>query len=156
MIDPDVIAVCEEFGVSIIPANVVPQIGQTRAPMTLGNIKRKHGLDHMRFVVGLLAETANNRAILTEEVFWATSDVIRAFEKNYPTVCTHDVEKIYAFYDATPIGVLQFWCLSLEGITSKRRALVGQLWERAIRKFGPLAAQPDLLDDRRRIEPIAI
>jgi hypothetical protein len=150
LIDPDVMAVCTEFGIQIIPANVMPAIGQTRAPVTLEKIKRKHGLDHMRFVVGLLAETANNRAILTEEVFWATSDVIRAFQKNYPIVYTNDVEKIYAFYDATPIGVLQYWCLSLEGITSKRRALVGLLWERAIRTFGPLHSQPDLLDDRRR------
>ena len=147
-IDPDVQDVCAEYSIRIVPANVVPAIGETRAPMTLSKIKQKHGLDHMRFVVGLLAETSNNRALLSEEIYWATSDVIRAFEKNYPDVCANDVEKIYAFFDATPIGVLQVWCLSLEGITSKRRALVGMIFERAIRTFGPLYSQPDLLDDR--------
>lgn len=150
MIDPDVMAVCTEFGIQIIPANVVPHIGQTRAPVTLEKIKRKHGLDHMRFVVGLLAETDNNRAILTEEVYWATSDIVLAFKKNFPVVLKHDPTKLYEFFDVTPIGQLQYWCLDLEGVTSKRRALVGMLWERSVRQFGPLAKQPDLLDDRRR------
>ncbi|HEY0120627.1 MAG TPA: hypothetical protein VGC14_02505 [Rhizobium sp.] len=149
MIDPDVQAVCEEFGVRIIPANVAPRLSETRAPTTLERMKRKYGLDHMRFVVGLLAETDNNRAILTEEIYWATSDIVLAFKKNFPAVISHETTKLYEFFDATPIGQLQFWCLDLEGITSKRRALVGMLWERAVRKFGPLATQPDLLDDRR-------
>jgi len=151
MIDPDVIAVCEEFQITIVPANVAPQISQTRAPATLEKIKKKHGLDHMRFVVGTLAETANNRALLDETVFWVVSDMVRAFRKNFPTIMENDVAKWYEFFDALPLGTLQLWCLDLEGITSKRRALDGMIFERAKRVFGPLYSQPDLLDDRRRI-----
>jgi len=106
----------------------------------------------MRFVVGLLTETDNNKNVLFEDVFWATSDIIRAFEKNYPALVENDTSKIYEFFDAIPIGVIFYrYCLPLERITSKRRALVGQIWERAVRQFGPLYSQPDLLDDRRRV-----
>jgi len=150
MIDPDVQAVCDEYEISIVAPNVAPQIGQTRAPATLALIKRKHGLDHMRFVVGTLAETSNNRALLDETIFWVVSDMVRAFRKNFPALMEHDLDKWYAFFDALPLGTLQAWSLSLEGITSKRRALDGMIFERAIRLFGALAAQPDLLDDRRR------
>lgn len=150
MIDPDVQAVCDEFQISIVPANVVPAIGQTRAPVTLAKIMKKHGLDHMRFVVGTLAETSNNKALLDETCFWVVSDMVRAFRKNFPTLMENDLGSWYGFWDAIPLGTLQLWCLDLEGITSKRRALDGMIFERAKRLFGPLAAQPDLYDDRRR------
>ncbi|NTF54901.1 hypothetical protein G6K93_07660 [Agrobacterium rhizogenes] len=149
-IDPDVQAVCDEFGIQIIPANVVPQIGQTRAPITLEKIKRKHGIDHMRFVVGTLAETANNRALLDETIFWVCSDMVRAFKKNYPAIMEHDLDRWYGFWDQTPVGYIQHIGLDLEGITSKRRAIIGMLYERAYYLFGPMAGQGDLLSDRRR------
>lgn len=151
LIDPDVQAACDEYEVRIIPANVIPRIGETRAPETLRLIKNKHGRDHMRFVVGTLAETANNKALLDETMFWSVSDMVRAFRKNFPKVMDNDLDAWFSFFDRTPLGQLQYWCLDLEGITSKRRALDGMLWERAVRQFGPMAAQPDLLDDRRRM-----
>ena len=150
MIDPDVQAACDEYGIRIVPANVVPSIGETRAPETLRLIKNKHGRDHMRFVVGSMADTANNKAHLDETAFWSVSDMARAFRKNFPRVMEHDVDAWFAFWDRIPLGQLQYWCLDLEGITSKRRALNGMIYERAVRQFGPLAVQPDLLDDRRR------
>lgn len=149
MIDPDVQSACSEFGIKIVPANVVPHLGETRAHVTLSRIKAKHGKDHMRFVIGTLAETANNKAHLDETIFWSVSDMVRAFRKNFPRVMDHDLNAWFSFFDRTPIGQLQFWCLDLEGVTSKRRALTGMLWERAVRTFGPLSAQPDLYDDRR-------
>lgn len=150
MIDSDVQSACDEYEVRIVPANVVPQIGETRAPETLRLIKNKHGRDHMRFVVGTLAETANNRALLDETIYWSVSDMARAFRKNFPKVMDHDLDAWFSFWDRMPLGQLQYWALDLEGITSKRRALDGMIYERAIRQFGPMAAQPDLLDDRRR------
>jgi hypothetical protein len=84
MIDPDVQSACDKYEIRIVPANVVPQIGETRVPETLRLIKNKHGRDHMRFVVGTMAETANNRALLDETVFWNVSDMARAFRKNFP------------------------------------------------------------------------
>lgn len=151
MIDPRVQAICDEYGVTIVPANVVPKIGETRAPNTLALILNRYGEAHCRFVVGTLAETANNKAQLDEIAYWAVSDMVRAFRKNFPRVMEHDLDAWFSFFDRTPLGQLQYWCLDLEGITSKRRALVGMLWERAVRQFGPMAAQPDLLDDRRRV-----
>lgn len=149
MIDPDVQAACEEYSLRIVPPNVVPAIGETRAPDTLRRIKEKYGRDHMRFVVGLLTETENNRNALTSDILWATSDVVRAFKKNYPAIYNDDVEKMYAFFDGLPIAWLYFECfLPLEGITSKRKALVGGIWERAVRRFGAISEQPDMFDDR--------
>jgi hypothetical protein len=148
-IDPDVQEACEEYGIKIVPANVVPQIGETRAHVTLSRIKAKHGKDHMRFVVGSMADTANNKAHLDETVFWSVSDMVRAFRKNFPRIMEHDLDAWFAFWDRIPLGQLQYWCIDLEGVTSKRRALTGMIYERAIRQFGPLASQPDLLDDRK-------
>ena len=102
MIDPDVQSACDEFGIKIVPANVVPQIGETRAPHTLALIKVKHGKDHMRFVVGTMAETANNRALLDETMFWSVSDMARAFRKNFPRVMDHDLDAWFSFFDRTP------------------------------------------------------
>ena len=141
----------DEYGIKIVPYNVVPGIGETRSPNTLALIKHKHGVDHMRFVVGTMAETANNRALLDETMFWSVSDMALAFRKNFPHIMENDLDAWFSFFDRTPLGQLQYWCLDLEGVTSKRRALVGMLWERAVRQFGPMARQPDLLDDRRRI-----
>ena len=149
-IDHDVQSACDEYGITIVPPNVVPQIGETRAPHTLALIKAKHGKDHMRFVIGTMAETANNRALLDETMFWSVSDMVRAFRKNFPRVMDHDLDAWFSFFDKVPLGWLQYTCLDLEGITSKRRALDGMIWERASRTFGPLSIQPDLLDDRRR------
>lgn len=149
MVDPDVQAVCDEFEITIIPANVAPQIGQTRAPFTLASLKKKYGVDHMRFVVGLLAETENNKSALSSDAFNAVSDVILAFKKNYPHIIENETSRVYEFFDATPVGTLFYlFCLPLEGVTSKRKALVGLLWERAERKFGKLSQQPNFLDDR--------
>ncbi len=148
-IDPDVQAACDEFGVKIVPWSAIPALGETRAYKTLELIKRKYGPDEMRFVLMTLCETANNKALLEETIFWAVCDMNRAFKKNFPAVMRDDPDSWFQFFDRTPIGQLQAWCLDLEGITSKRRALVGMLWERAVRQFGPMAEQPDLLDDRR-------
>lgn len=150
MIDPDVQAACDEYFITIVPWNVVPRLGETRAHKTLKLIKDKHGKEEMRFVVGTLAETDNNKASLSEELYWAVADIARAFRKNFPTLMENDLNLWFEFFDRIPLGQLQFWCMDLEGVTSKRRALVGMIYERAIRQFGPLAVQPDLLDDRRR------
>lgn len=149
MIDSRVQSICDEYGVAIVPANVVPKLGETRAPNTLSRIMVKHGEEHCRFVVGTLAETANNKAQLDEIAYWCVSDMARAFRKNFPRIIEHDLDAWFGFWDGIPLGQLQYWCLDLEGVTSKRRALDGMIYERAVRRFGPMAAQPDLLDDRR-------
>lgn len=145
---PEAEAILSEFGIEIIPANVVPQAGQTRAVATVSRIIKRYGLEHARFVIMTLAETSNNKARMNETAVWATSDVILAFRKNYPHIMEGEISRFFAFYDGIPVGYLQHWCDGLDGITNKRAALVGLIWERVCRVFGD--PQLDLLDDRRR------
>ena len=142
-------AIFEEFGVRIVPANVVPAVGETRAVATLARIIKRYGEDHARFVIMSLADCANNRASLDETAIWATSDIVLAFRKNYPQIMENDVSRFLSFFDGIPVGKLQYWCFGLDGITNKRAALVGLIWERACRVFGE--TQGELFDGRARV-----
>lgn len=146
MIDPRVSALCEEFGIAIVPKNVIPAVGETRAVATIHRIIKRYGEDHARFVMMVLADAANNKAALDETGIWATSDIILAFRKNYPAIMENDVSRFLVFFDGVPVGLLQYWCYGLDGITNKRAALVGLIWERACRVFGE--PQGELFDGR--------
>lgn len=145
----DALAIFAEHGIAVVPAHVMPAVGQTRAIVTLERIINRHGDDHARFVVMTLAETANNKGFIDETSLWVVSDMIRAAEKNFPELVTTNVTAWFSFFDTLPLGWLQFWALDLDGVVSKRHALVGMLYERMKRTFGAMAKQPDLLDDRR-------
>jgi hypothetical protein len=145
---PDAEAIFEEFGIRIVPANVVPAARETRAVATLHRIAKRHGKEHARFIVMALADCANNASSLDETGLWATSDVVLAFRKNYPDIMSNDVSRFLAFYDAVPVGLLQYWCMGLDGITNKRSALTGLIWERACRVFGD--PQGQLFDGRMK------
>lgn len=140
-----------EHGIQVVPANVVPGPRQTRAVATLERIKNRHGEAHARFVVLTLSDTDNNAGAIDEVTLWAVSDLVRAAERNFPALMENDLEKWFQFWDALPLGWLEFWCLGLTGVVSRRHALVGMIFERMIKQFGELARQPDLLDDRRKI-----
>lgn len=144
---PEVHALLAEFGIEVVPKNVLPKHGQTRALASLDRIRRRYGEEHARFVVMTLAETANNSTAFDETGLWATSDIVLAFKKNHPEMMANEVSRFLDFFDAVPVGKLQDWCIGLDGITNKRSALTGLIWERACRVFGP--RQMDLLDDRR-------
>jgi hypothetical protein len=140
-----------EYGITVVPANVVPAVGQTRAPATLERIRNRHGEAHARFCVMTLSDTANSKGAIDEVTLWAVSDLIRAAQKNYPSLMENNVEAWFAFFDGIPLGQLEYWTLGLDGVVSKRHALVGMVWERILRRFGDMHVQPDLLDDRRKI-----
>lgn len=146
---PEAMAIFAEYGIEVVPANVMPANGQTRAIATLDRIRNRHGDAHARFVVMTLAETANNKAFIDETSLWVISDMARAAAKNYPDLVGNDVTAWFHFFDTLPLGWLQFWALDLDGVISKRHALGGMVYERMRRRFGALAVQPDLLDDRR-------
>lgn len=172
---PEAETLLAEFGIRIVPANVVPGPGETRAVATVGKVIRAHwkrlckrheqehgsvgysvakrlrpaAVDHARFTVMTLAETANSKAHLNESAFWAVSDLILLAEKNFPHLVTTDVDAWFQFFDGLPLGWLQFWSIDMDDIVPKRFALVGMVYERMKRVFGPLHRQPDLLDDRR-------
>jgi hypothetical protein len=143
---PEAEAIFNEFEIEVVPKNVLPGLGQTRAVGTLHRILKRHGEPHARFVVMSLADAANNKAALDETGLWACSDIILAFRKNYPDLMENDVERFLRFLDSVPVGVLQYWCFGLDGVTNKRSALVGQIWERAVRTFGQ--PQGELFDGR--------
>lgn len=146
---PEAEAIFAEHGIVVVPAHVMPAIGQTRAIATLDRIRNRHGDDHARFVVMTLAETANSKAFIDETTLWLVSDMVRAAEKNFPELVTTDVSAWFSFFDGLPLGWLQYWALDLDGVISKRHALGGMVYERMKRTFGAMAKQPDLLDDRR-------
>lgn len=144
---PEAEQILAEFGVEVVAKNVVPKHGQTRAVASVDRIRRRHGAAHARFVILTLVETANNNTALDETGLWATSDIILAFKKNYPDLMEHDLDRFLSFFDRVPVGRLQMWCYGLDGITNKRAALVGLIWERACRVFRK--GQMELLDDRK-------
>lgn len=146
---PEALAIFTDFGIEVVPANVMPAHGQTRAIATLDRIRKRHGEDHARFVVMTLSETENNKAFIDETSLWVVSDMARAAAKNFPALVENDVSAWFAFFDGLPLGWLQFWATDLDGVISKRHALGGMIYERMRRRFGALAVQPDLLDDRR-------
>ncbi len=146
---PEALAIFADFDIEVVPANVMPAHGQTRAIATLDRIRKRYGEDHARFVVMTLSETENNKAFIDETSLWVVSDMARAAAKNFPDLVQNDVSSWFAFFDGLPLGWLQFWSHDLDGVISKRHALGGMIYERMRRRFGALAIQPDLLDDRR-------
>jgi hypothetical protein len=145
MIDARVQALCDEFGIEIIPSHCYPDIGQTRAPWHIQRIIERFGMDHARAVMRTLAETANNKALLDESGLWAASDLLRAYARIYQDRPTDWFE----VWDAAPVGELQFVAQQLRGFVKIRPALAGMVQERLYKRFGKWADQPDLLDDRR-------
>jgi hypothetical protein len=139
-------AICQEFGVEIVPGHRYPDIGQTRAIETMNRIWKRYGEDHLRMVMRTLCETANNRACLDEVALWSASDLVRACAP----IIEAQASEWLDFWDRCPVGELQFWTQDLRGLVPQRHALTGMIYERVVRRFGPRWQQPDLLDDRRR------
>lgn len=137
---------CDEFGIRIVDRHRYPDIGETRAVVTMDRIYRRFGEDHLRLVLLTLSETANNKALLDEVGLWMASDMIRA---NMAIVDLRADEWLQV-WDRMPVGELQFVAQQLSGFVPQRHALGGMVYERLFRVFGPDAAQLDLLDDRRR------
>ncbi len=121
MTDPAVQALCDEFELKIVPANVAPLPGQTRAVQTIGRILRKHGEAHTRLVLACLIETEGNDGLVDEVSLWAVSDLIRACPR---WVEEHTSEWLEAF-DQIPLGKLMYFVNELRGISHQRHALAG-------------------------------
>lgn len=147
MVDRRISSLCEEYGIKIVDRRRYPEIGETRAVVTMDRILRNYGEDHFRLVMSTLAETANNKACLDEFCLWMASDMVLAnrhlIEKN-PTAWLD-------LWDAIPLGRLQYIANDLSGIVPQRHAISGMVFERIYRRFGPNADQLDMLDDRRTV-----
>lgn len=141
MIDPRVQAICDEFGVEIIPPHRYPELGQTRAVKTILRIIRKHGLDHMRWVMRTLVETSNNKALIDETGLWAASDLVIAYRQDLE----RDPSAWFEVWDQVPVGQRQ-WEIQqrLSGIVNQRAALAGAINRHLYERFD--APQPDMLE----------
>lgn len=139
--------IAAEFDVKLIDKSRYPEPGETRAVASLLQILNAYGEGHLRMVLSTLAETANNKASLDAVSLWCVSDLIRAF----PHLVENKAGEWLECFDAIPVGELQFvnnQCL--RGVVKLRHSLAGMLTERVYRRFGPLAKQPDLFDERRK------
>jgi len=137
-------ALCDEFGIRIVPKHTYPRIGETRAVAAIRKMIDKRGMDHARIVMRTLTETANNKASLEAECIGATSDLLLACEGHYE----EDPEKWFQVWDQCPVGELQAVVRDIRGCVPLRAALAGLIYERIWRAYGPRSFQPDLLDDR--------
>lgn len=138
-------ALCDEFGVRIVPKHTYPRIGETRAVAAIRRMIDRRGIGHARIVMSTLTETANNKASLEAECIGAASDLLLA--------CRHhqeaDPEKWFQVWDMCPVGELQAVAHEMRGFVPVRSALAGMIYERIWRAYGPRSTQPDFLDDRR-------
>lgn len=132
---------CEEFGIEIIPARRYPEIGQTRAVETLVRILRKHGEDHLRWVLRTLAETANNKAMIDETGLWAASDLVLAYWHDLQA----DPAAWFEVWDTVPVGRRQWEVQQrLSGYVNQRAALAGVINQHLYERFN--RDHPDLLE----------
>lgn len=144
MIDPRVQALCDEFGIVIVPKHRYPRLGETRAVAAIRKVIERGGMDDARLVLQTLTETSNNKASLEAECIGATFDLVRACRQQYE----EDPSRWFEVWDRCPIGELQAMVRELRGEVPLRSALAGLIYERIWRAFGPRATQPDLYDDR--------
>jgi len=143
MIDKRIHSLCQEYGIAIVDGRAYPGIRETRAVVTLDRILSARGEPHLRMVLSTVAETENNQGYIDKHLLWAVSDLVGAC---HLIVEASPIEWLECF-DAAPVAELQYIAKRLP---HQRFALVGMLFERVVRKFGPNAAQGDLFDDRRR------
>jgi len=133
----------EEFSIEIVPGNVAPRPGQTRAPKTVERILNRYGEPHARLVLTLIAETENNALTLDEVGLWCASDVIRAC----PDLVEERFGDLLEFFDALPLADLHFAARKAYGLAPGRFVLFGMIWERILIRFG--TGQIEMFDDRR-------
>ncbi|MDX1240374.1 hypothetical protein GOL95_09965 [Sinorhizobium medicae] len=143
MIDQRVYSLCEEYGITIVDGRAYPGIRETRAVVTMDRILSAKGEDHFRMVLSTVAETENNQGYIDKHLLWCVSDLVSTC---HAIIEDRPMEWLEMF-DAAPVAELQYIAKRLP---HQRFALVGMLYERVIRKFGPNATQGDLFDDRRR------
>lgn len=143
-IDARVMALCSEFGVTIIPKHRQPRVRETRAVGTIRKMIEQGGMETARLVMQTLLETENNQKSLESEVIGATFDLVRACREHFDD----DPEKWFQVWDRCPVDELQAQVHDLRGSVPLRPALAGLIYERIWRAYGPRSIQPDLLDDR--------
>lgn len=75
---PALASICEELGVTVIPANVRRTPGATKCGDVLDYILEKRGEGHVILLLRTLMESAGNRMALVEPIIRAVSNVMLA------------------------------------------------------------------------------
>jgi hypothetical protein len=117
-------SLCAEFGIEIVPGNVYPKPGQTRALATIRRIIARHGEGHARLVLSTLAETAANQGLIDQVSLWACSDLVLACSD---WVENH-AEEWFEAWDEVPLGWVMWRCQELSPAVKQRHALVGMMY----------------------------
>ncbi len=119
-------AICAEYDIEIIPGNVYPQPGQTRAVATMCQILAKYGEGHFRLVMTTLGETRGNNALIDQVTLWAVSDLIRAC----PDWVEERTSEWLQWWDEIPLGPIICTINQLRGVVNQRHALAGAIYWR--------------------------
>ena len=119
-------AICAEYDIEIVPGNVYPQPGQTRAVATMCQILAKHGEGHFRLVMTTLGETRGNHALIDQTSLWAVSDLVRAC----PEWVEERTSEWLLWWDEIPLGPIMATINQLRGFSHQRHALAGAIYYR--------------------------
>ncbi|AVA21599.1 hypothetical protein NXC24_CH01960 [Rhizobium sp. NXC24] len=119
-------AICAEYDIEIIPANIYPMPGQTRAVATMCQILAKYGEGHFRLVMTTLGETRGNNALIEQSSLWAVSDLIRAC----PEWVEERTSEWLQWWDEIPLGPIICTISQLRGVVNQRHALAGAIYWR--------------------------
>jgi hypothetical protein len=125
-IEVTVRAICAEYEVEIVPGNVFPMPGQTRAIATMCQILAKYGEGHFRLVMTTLSETRGNNALIDQASLWAVSDLIRAC----PEWVEQRASEWLEWWDRIPLGPIMATINQLRGFSHQRHALAGAIYYR--------------------------
>ncbi|KAA1176461.1 DUF3102 domain-containing protein [Rhizobium tropici] len=118
--------ICAEYDIEIIPGNVYPMPGQTRALATMCQILAKYGEGHFRLVMTTLGETRGNNALIEQTSLWAVSDLIRAC----PDWVENRTSEWLQWWDEIPLGPIIATINQLRGVVHQRHALAGAIYWR--------------------------
>jgi hypothetical protein len=131
-------SLCSEFDIEIIPGNVYPLPGQTRAPASIRRLIDKHGAEHARLVLCILAEGKGNHALIDEMSLSAISDLLLAC----PDVVEGSTSDLLELFDDLPLGPYMAIANELRGVVHQGHALAGMLYLHVRRlREGSLAAR---------------
>ncbi|NTG12685.1 DUF3102 domain-containing protein [Agrobacterium rhizogenes] len=118
--------ICAEYDIEIVPGNVYPQPGQTRAVASMCLILAKYGEGHFRLVMTTLGETRGNNALIDQVSLWAVSDLIRAC----PEWVEERTSEWLQWWDEIPLGPIMATINQLRGFSHQRHALAGAIYYR--------------------------
>ena len=122
--DSRVQSLCSEFEITIVPRNIYPQPGETRAVASIARLIDKYGAGHARLVLCILAEGKGTRALIDETSLSAVSNLLLAC----PDVVEGSTADLLELFDSVPLGPYMAIANELRGTVHQGNALAGMLY----------------------------